>query len=62
MQAAVTELDKWRSGHRGLESDVAQDEWSQANNAILDEIRMDLWALDDALARSNKAMKHTYTA
>ena len=59
MEAAVTELNKWRSGDHDLADDVAQNEWSKENNAILDEFRVDLWALDDALARSNEAMKHT---
>jgi hypothetical protein len=62
MESSVNGLTKWRTSHRDLEATLTQDPASQQISAALDESRMDLWALDDALARSSEAMKHTKRA
>ena len=62
MKSAVAGLTKWRSSHHDLEDDSLHNEASRQIKATLDECRMDLWALDDALTRSREAMKHTKTA
>lgn len=58
IEAAVTGLGMWRSSHRDLEDPSAQGGASRETKVTLDEHRTDLWALDDALARSGEAMKH----
>jgi Uncharacterised protein family, YAP/Alf4/glomulin len=57
MQAAVADLEQWRTGHRGLEDALKQDDESSEMKSALDKYHMDLCALDDALGRSSEALK-----
>lgn len=56
MVATIAGLEHWRITHRGLENHLA-DDGSHEIRAALDEYRMDLWALDDALGRSGQAIR-----
>jgi hypothetical protein len=62
MKSAVAGLSEWRSSHHDLEEVGVPNEAPGQIKASLDECRMDMWALDDALTRCRVAMKHTKTA